>query len=62
MSVQNIVDLTGTDRVAYCLTVCLFNLADLYEFSLLGSCLKGSKDRGFFLEAQIPVIPTIVVS
>ena len=42
MTVQNIVNLAGSNGVAYRLVVCSLGFADFHKFPLLGSCLKGA--------------------
>lgn len=61
MSVQNVVNLTGANRVAYRLLVCHLNFADFHKLTFFGPGLKRGKYRSFFLKAHIAVITTIMI-
>ena len=61
MSVQNVVNLTGANRVAYRLLVCRLNFADFHKLTFLGPGLKRGKYRSFFLKAHITVITAIMI-
>ena len=61
MTVQNIVNLAGTDRVAYRLPVCRLNFTDFHKLAFLGSCLKRGKYLSLFRKAQITVIAAIMI-